>query len=341
MLLMKEAMLLTAETGKQVMACPGSTCIGGDFVGSTCTEEEEGQQLEGRKTGQHMHLGFFWAAHALEEILGAAHAFGFFLGSTCIGGDFVGSTCTEEEEGQQLGGGRKRAAAGSKSADPQPAIVWASSSSVYGLNSKVPFSEKDRTDRPASLYAATKKAGEAIAHTYNHIYGLSITGLRFFTVYGPWGRPDMAYFFFTRDILTGKPITIFEGPDHGSVARDFTYIDDIVKGCLASLDTAKKSTGTGGKKKGAAQFRIFNLGNTSPVDVSKLVSILEKLLKVKAKRRVLPMPRNGDVQYTHANISLAQRELGYKPTTDLESGLKKFVRWYITYQSKSKKKSSW
>ncbi|CBI18845.3 unnamed protein product, partial [Vitis vinifera] len=122
---------------------------------------------------------------------------------------------------------------------------------------------------------------------------------------------------------------------------DFTYIDDIVKGCLASLDTAKKSTGTGGKKKGAAQFRIFNLGNTSPVDVSKLVSILEKLLKVKAKRRVLPMPRNGDVQYTHANISLAQRELGYKPTTDLESGLKKFVRWYITYQSKSKKKSSW
>ncbi|CBI22155.3 unnamed protein product, partial [Vitis vinifera] len=121
---------------------------------------------------------------------------------------------------------------------------------------------------------------------------------------------------------------------------DFTYIDDIVKGCLASLDTAKKSTGTGGKKKGAAQFRIFNLGNTSPVDVSKLVSILEKLLKVKAKRRVLPMPRNGDVQYTHANISLAQRELGYKPTTDLESGLKKFVRWYITYQSKSKKKSS-
>ncbi|KAJ9706780.1 hypothetical protein PVL29_001984 [Vitis rotundifolia] len=228
-----------------------------------------------------------------------------------------------------------------KSADPQPAIVWASSSSVYGLNSKVPFSEKDRTDRPASLYAATKKAGEAIAHTYNHIYGLSITGLRFFTVYGPWGRPDMAYFFFTRDILKGKPITIFEGPDHGSVARDFTYIDDIVKGCLAALDTAKKSTGTGGKKKGAAQFRIFNLGNTSPVDVTKLVSILEKLLKVKAQRRVLPMPRNGDVQYTHANISLAQRELGYKPTTDLESGLKKFVRWYITYQSKSKKKSSW
>uniref|UniRef100_A0A5B7BLZ2 UDP-glucuronate 4-epimerase n=1 Tax=Davidia involucrata TaxID=16924 RepID=A0A5B7BLZ2_DAVIN len=227
-----------------------------------------------------------------------------------------------------------------KSANPQPAIVWASSSSVYGLNSKVPFSEKDRTDQPASLYAATKKAGEEIAHTYNHIYGLSITGLRFFTVYGPWGRPDMAYFFFTRDILEGKPITIFEGPGHGTVARDFTYIDDVVKGCLAALDTAKKSTGSGGKKKGTAQLRIFNLGNTSPVPVGKLVSILEKLLKVKARRRVLQMPRNGDVQFTHANISLPHKELGYKPSTDLETGLKKFVKWYLSYYD-SKKKSAW
>lgn len=228
-----------------------------------------------------------------------------------------------------------------KSVDPQPAIVWASSSSVYGLNSKVPFSEKDRTDQPASLYAATKKAGEEIAHTYNHIYGLSITGLRFFTVYGPWGRPDMAYYFFTKDILKGKTITVFEAPNHGTVARDFTYIDDIVKGCLSALDTAKKSTGSGGKKKRPAQFRIFNLGNTSPVPVGNLVSALEKLLKVKAKRKVLPMPRNGDVKYTHANISLAYRDLGYKPSTNLESGLKKFVRWYLNYHSKSKKKSSW
>lgn len=218
-----------------------------------------------------------------------------------------------------------------KSANPQPSIVWASSSSVYGLNSKVPFSEKDRTDQPASLYAATKKAGEEIAHTYNHIYGLSITGLRFFTVYGPWGRPDMAYFFFTKNILKGKPIVIYEGADHGTVARDFTYIDDIVKGCLGALDTANKSTGSGGRKKGKAQFRIFNLGNTSPVPVSKLVSILEKLLKVKAKRKVLQMPRNGDVQFTHANISLARMELGYRPTTDLEEGLKKFVKWYLSY----------
>jgi UDP-glucuronate 4-epimerase len=224
-----------------------------------------------------------------------------------------------------------------KSANPQPAIVWASSSSVYGLNSKVPFSEKDRTDQPASLYAATKKAGEEIAHTYNHIYGLSLTGLRFFTVYGPWGRPDMAYFFFTTDILKGKKIRIFEGANHGSVARDFTYIDDIVKGCLAALDTAEKSTGSGGKKKGPAQLRVFNLGNTSPVPVTDLVSILEKLLKVRAKRVITKMPRNGDVQFTHANISLAQRELGYKPTTDLQTGLKKFVRWYLSYYGSGKK----
>lgn len=225
-------------------------------------------------------------------------------------------------------------------ANPQPSIVWASSSSVYGLNSKVPFSEKDRTDQPASLYAATKKAGEEIAHTYNHIYGLSITGLRFFTVYGPWGRPDMAYFFFTKDILRGKEIKIFETSDQGSVARDFTYVDDVVKGCLGALDTAKKSTGSGGKKKGAAQLRIFNLGNTKPVPVGRLVSILEKLLKVKAKKKVIQMPRNGDVPFTHANITLAHTELGYKPTTDLEMGLKKFVKWYVSYYG-SKKKSSW
>ncbi|KAE8650074.1 hypothetical protein Csa_010284 [Cucumis sativus] len=196
-----------------------------------------------------------------------------------------------------------------KSANPQPAIVWASSSSVYGLNSKIPFSEKDRTDQPASLYAATKKAGEEIAHTYNHIYGLSITGLRFFTVYGPWGRPDMAYFFFTRDILKRRPITIYEAPDHGS----------------------------GGKKRKPAQLRIFNLGNTSPVPVSELVSILEKLLKVKAKKKLLPMPRNGDVKFTHANISLAHKEFGYRPTTNLRTGLEKFVNWYKDYYSGSKK----
>uniref|UniRef100_A0A5B6ZSH3 UDP-glucuronate 4-epimerase n=1 Tax=Davidia involucrata TaxID=16924 RepID=A0A5B6ZSH3_DAVIN len=218
-----------------------------------------------------------------------------------------------------------------KSANPQPAIVWASSSSVYGLNEKVPFSESDQTDQPASLYAATKKAGEEITHTYNHIYGLSITGLRFFTVYGPWGRPDMAYFSFTRNILQGKPVTVYRGKNKVDLARDFTYIDDIVKGCVGSLDTAGKSTGSGGKKKRPAPYRIYNLGNTSPVTVPTLVGILERHLKMKAKKNTVDMPGNGDVPFTHANISLARRELGYKPTTDLQTGLKKFVRWYLSY----------
>lgn len=218
-----------------------------------------------------------------------------------------------------------------KSANPQPAIIWASSSSVYGLNTNVPFSENDRTDQPASLYAATKKAGEEIAHTYNHIYGLSITGLRFFTVYGPWGRPDMAYFFFTKDILQGKTIPIFQGPNNVDVSRDFTYIDDIVKGCVAALDTSEKSTGSGGKKTGPAQLRVYNLGNTSPVSVPDLVNILERLLKVNANRNLIKMPANGDVPFTHANVSLARAELGYKPSTDLQTGLKKFVKWYLSY----------
>ncbi|XWS13353.1 hypothetical protein CRYUN_Cryun36dG0030400 [Craigia yunnanensis] len=218
-----------------------------------------------------------------------------------------------------------------KAANPQPSIVWASSSSVYGLNTENPFSERDRTDQPASLYAATKKAGEEIAHTYNHIYGLALTGLRFFTVYGPWGRPDMAYFFFTKDTLQGKSIDIYQTQDQKEVARDFTYIDDVVKGCLGALDTAEKSTGSGGKKKGAAQLRVYNLGNTSPVPVGRLVSILEGLLYTKAKKHVITMPRNGDVPFTHANVTLAYKDFGYKPTTDLATGLRKFVKWYVTY----------
>ncbi|XP_022734896.1 UDP-glucuronate 4-epimerase 6-like [Durio zibethinus] len=218
-----------------------------------------------------------------------------------------------------------------KVANPQPSIVWASSSSVYGLNTENPFSERDRTDQPASLYAATKKAGEEIAHTYNHIYGLALTGLRFFTVYGPWGRPDMAYFFFTKDILQGKSIDIYQTHDQKEVARDFTYIDDVVKGCLGALDTAEKSTGSGGKKKGAAQLRVYNLGNTSPVPVGRLVSILEGLLNTKAKKHVITMPRNGDVPFTHANVTLAYKDFAYKPTTDLATGLRKFVKWYVSY----------
>lgn len=218
-----------------------------------------------------------------------------------------------------------------KRSDPQPAIVYASSSSVYGLNNKVPFSEDDRTDHPASLYAATKKGDEVLAHTYNHIYGLSITALRFFTVYGPWGRPDMAYFSFTRNIVEGKAIKIFQGPHGEELARDFTYIDDIVKGCVASLDTALPSTGSYGNKRRKAQFRIFNLGNTQPVKVGDFVSILEKHLKKKAIRNIIPMPSTGDVMFTHANISKAQVALGYNPKTDLDTGLQHFVKWYKSY----------
>ncbi|CAN0912249.1 UDP-glucuronate 4-epimerase 6 [Linum grandiflorum] len=141
----------------------------------------------------------------------------------------------------------------------------------------------------------------------------------------------MAYFSFTRNILQGKPITVYRGKNRVDLARDFTYIDDIVKGCLGSLDTSGKSTGSGGKKSGPAKYRIFNLGNTSPVTVPNLVGILERHLKVKAKKKVLDMPGNGDVPFTHANISYARKEFGYKPTTDLQTGLKKFVKWYLSY----------
>ncbi|OAY82467.1 UDP-glucuronate 4-epimerase 6 [Ananas comosus] len=221
--------------------------------------------------------------------------------------------------------------AAARRADPQPAVVWASSSSVYGLNTAAPFSESHRTDRPASLYAATKKAGEEIAHVYNHIYGLSVTGLRFFTVYGPWGRPDMAYFSFAKSILDGRPITLFRTADGADARRDFTYIDDVVRGCLGALDTARKSTGSGGQKRGPAQLRVYNLGNTSPVPVGRMVAILEELLGRKAKTHVVTMPRNGDVPYTHANVSLARHDFAYRPTTDLAAGLRKFVRWYVDY----------
>ncbi|KQJ90895.1 UDP-glucuronate 4-epimerase 6 [Brachypodium distachyon] len=219
--------------------------------------------------------------------------------------------------------------AAAKRADPQPAVVWASSSSVYGLNTESPFSEEHRTDRPASLYAATKKAGEAIAHTYNHIYGLSITGLRFFTVYGPWGRPDMAYFSFARAIVAGEPITLY-----ADARRDFTYIDDVVRGCLGALDTAGKSTGSSsrsGKKTGPAPLRVYNLGNTSPVPVTRMVAILEKLLGKKANKRVIAMPSNGDVPFTHANVSHAAHDFGYRPTTSLDAGLRHFVDWFVEY----------
>jgi len=214
-----------------------------------------------------------------------------------------------------------------------PRVIFASSSSVYGLNTKVPFSETDMTDSPASLYAATKKSDELLAHTYNAIHGVAITALRFFTVYGPLGRPDMAYFSFANNIVKGKPIKIFTGPGGSELARDFTYIDDVAKGVIASCDTSEPSNTpsdkTAGKKK--PKFRVYNLGNTHPVTVSDFVSTLEKHLGKEAIREYVPMPKTGDVPFTHADVSAARRDLGYEPSVSLDEGLKKFVEWYTSY----------
>jgi len=206
--------------------------------------------------------------------------------------------------------------------DPMPSVVYASSSSVYGLNKKTPFSESDKVDTPASLYAATKKANEMMAHTYTHIYGVSFIGLRFFTVYGPWGRPDMAAFSFTSKIMTDQPLKIFQGPGGSELERDFTYIDDIVAGCMSSVDKATAST------KETAQCKIYNLGNKDPVTVSYLVDCLESSIGKKAIRNYVPMPPTGDVLKTSADVSLAGEELGYKPTTPLNVGIDSFIKWY-------------
>jgi len=206
--------------------------------------------------------------------------------------------------------------------DPKPRIVYASSSSVYGLNTKVPFAETDRVDNPASLYAATKKANEMIAHTYKHIYGLSVIGLRFFTVYGPWGRPDMAAFHFTKKIEKGEAIKIFQGPGGSELERDFTYIDDIVTGCLGSVDRVTAST------KEEAECHVINLGNKDPVTVSYLVDCIEEALGKKAIRNYMPMPPTGDVLKTNADVTMAAEELGYAPTTPLREGIQKFIDWY-------------
>jgi len=209
--------------------------------------------------------------------------------------------------------------------DPMPRIVYASSSSVYGLNKKAPFAESDTVDQPASLYAATKKSNEMIAHTYRHVYGLSFTGLRFFTVYGPWGRPDMAAFLFANKIVKGEALKIFQGPNESELERDFTYIDDIVSGCVAAVDKITPST------KDTAQLKTYNLGNKDPVTVSYLVDCVERALGKKAIRNYMPMPPTGDVLKTSADVSLAAQELGYKPTTPLQDGIDKFVAWYKDY----------
>jgi len=211
-----------------------------------------------------------------------------------------------------------------KNTSPMPRVIYASSSSVYGLNTKVPFSEEDVVDQPASLYAATKKSNEMLAHTYSHIYGMAITGLRFFTVYGPYGRPDMAAFAFANKIMKGEQVRIFQGPGGSELERDFTYIDDIVRGTVAAVDHIGPSVKP-------APCKVYNLGNRNPESVTHLVNLIEENLGKKAIREYIPLPETGDVLRTHADISLAKAELGYEPTTSLRRGIGLFVEWYNTY----------
>ena len=211
-------------------------------------------------------------------------------------------------------------------------LVYASSSSVYGLNEKYPFSVHDNVDHPISLYAATKKANELMAHTYSHLYGIPTTGLRFFTVYGPWGRPDMALFLFTKAILGGKAIDVF---NHGKMKRDFTYIDDIVTGVVKVLDKPpagdpKWSGKDPDPSRSQAPYRLYNIGNNSPVELMEFIEAIENALGKKAKKNFLPM-QPGDVPATWADVNDLVEDFGYKPAMSVEQGVKKFVEWYVEY----------
>jgi UDP-glucuronate 4-epimerase len=201
---------------------------------------------------------------------------------------------------------------------PSLKLIYASSSSVYGLNQKTPFSVDDPTDLPANLYGATKKANELMAHSYHHLYGLSVTALRFFSVYGPWGRPDMAYYQFSEKISRGEPIRVHNG---GMMRRDFTYIDDIVRGTAAALDLG-------------AAHEIFNLGNKKPVPLLHLIELLEQFLGKKAILEMLPM-QAGEVVETYADIEKSERLLNYHPTVSIEEGLARFVDWFKDYSLRS------
>jgi UDP-glucuronate 4-epimerase len=211
-------------------------------------------------------------------------------------------------------------------------LVYASSSSVYGANTTMPFSVHDNVDHPLSLYAASKKANELMAHTYSHLYGLPMTGLRFFTVYGPWGRPDMALFLFTQAILAGRPIDVF---NHGKMRRDFTYVDDIVEGVVRTLDRpatpnpewsgAAPDPGTSN-----ASYRLYNIGNHSPVELMRLIEVLEECLGQKAEKNYLPM-QLGDVPATSADVADLTRDTGFEPNTPIEVGVRRFVEWYRGY----------
>jgi UDP-glucuronate 4-epimerase len=203
-------------------------------------------------------------------------------------------------------------------------LVYASSSSVYGGNRKLPFAEDDRVDHPVSLYAATKKANELMAHTYSHLYGLPVTGLRFFTVYGPWGRPDMACWQFTRAILAGEPIAVY---NRGEMSRDFTYIDDIVDGVLAVLDAVPAP---GAEAASGAAYRVLNIGSHAPVPLLAFIGTLERALGRKAQLDLQPM-QPGDVPATFADVSRLQALVGERAATPLEAGIDRFVRWYLDY----------
>lgn len=211
-------------------------------------------------------------------------------------------------------------------------LVFASSSSVYGANTKLPFSEHDNVDHPVSLYAATKKANELMAHCYAHLYGLPCTGLRFFTVYGPWGRPDMALFKFTKGILEGKPIPVF---NHGKMIRDFTYIDDIVEGVVRTIDRpARSDPHWNGERPDSATsyapYRIYNIGNNRPVELMRYIEVLEQCLGKKAILELLPM-QPGDVPATYADTRDLEHDVGFKPSTPIETGVARFVEWYKKY----------
>jgi UDP-glucuronate 4-epimerase len=215
---------------------------------------------------------------------------------------------------------------------PVQHLVYASSSSVYGLNAQIPFATNQHTDHPVSLYAATKKSNELLAHVYSHLYKIPTTGLRFFTVYGPWGRPDMAYFSFTNAILDGKPIKVFNG---GEMRRDFTYIDDVIEGVLkvllkpASSDPNWMDTHPV-PDSSSAPYRIYNIGNNKPVNLLYFINLLEKELGVEAVKQMMPM-QPGDVHVTYADVSALENDFNYQPSILIEDGIRQFVHWYKAY----------
>jgi len=211
-------------------------------------------------------------------------------------------------------------------------LVYASSSSVYGANTRMPFSVHHNVDHPVSLYAATKKANELMAHTYSSLYGIPATGLRFFTVYGPWGRPDMALFLFTKAILEGKPIDVF---NYGKMQRDFTYINDIVEGVIRVADTIPTSNPSWRSDQpdpgtSCAPYKLYNIGNNSPVELMHFIEVLEECLGKQAEKNLLPI-QAGDVPATYADVDDLMRDVGFKPATSIEEGISKFVEWYRGY----------